>query len=175
MAHKGQCNKKWFAANKKIGCKQQRKDANNKDTLQTKKIGCKQKTKTRHDVSSSLDQLTPSVATKREQRNFRPKGDGRSGPRGPLLPEKNLTFWDTKLCVFACRKSHGQWYVFFIVVLSNRKLDLSFFFMAGPKSANLQQTSVAEIAEENNYPSFREICSFSCNHSYFPKSSCGYK
>ena len=41
--------------------------------------------------------------------------------------------------------------MFFIVVLSYRKLDLSFFFMAGPKSANLQHTSVAEIAEENNY------------------------
>ena len=41
--------------------------------------------------------------------------------------------------------------MFFIVVLSHRKLDLSFFFMAGPKSANLQQTSEAEIAEENNY------------------------
>ena len=23
---------------------------------------------------------------------FRPEGDGRSGPRGPLLPERNLTF-----------------------------------------------------------------------------------
>ena len=40
---------------------------------------------------------------------------------------------------------------FFIVVFSHRKLDLSFFFMARPKSANLQQTSEAEIAEENNY------------------------
>ena len=39
----------------------------------------------------------------------------------------------------------------FIVVLSHRKLDLSFFFMERPKSANLQHTSVAEIAEENNY------------------------
>ena len=38
-----------------------------------------------------------------------------------------------------------------MVVLSHGKLDLSFFFMAGSKSANLQQTSVAEIAEENNY------------------------
>ena len=28
-----------------------------------------------------------------EKRNFRPKGDGRSGLRGPLLPEKGLTFW----------------------------------------------------------------------------------
>ena len=27
--------------------------------------------------------------------NFRPKGDGRSGPLGPLLPVKNLTFWYT--------------------------------------------------------------------------------
>ena len=33
-----------------------RQDAN-------KKIGCKQKTKTCHDASSSLDQLTPSLAT----------------------------------------------------------------------------------------------------------------
>ena len=41
-------------------------------------------------------------------------------------------------------------YIFFIVMLSHRKLDRSFFFMTGPKSANLQQTSVAEIAEENN-------------------------
>ena len=41
--------------------------------------------------------------------------------------------------------------MFLIVVLSHRKLDLSFFFMAGPKSANLQQTSEAEIAKENNY------------------------
>ena len=24
--------------------------------------------------------------------NFRPEGDGRSGPWGPLLPERNLTF-----------------------------------------------------------------------------------
>ena len=73
VAHKGQCNKKWFAANKKdrmqtknqnlsrykqkkIGCKQKRSDANKKDrmqtkkpkpvTMQTKKIGCEQKTKT---------------------------------------------------------------------------------------------------------------------------------
>ena len=30
VAHKGQCNRKWFAANKK-------------DRMQTKKIGCKQK------------------------------------------------------------------------------------------------------------------------------------
>ena len=37
-----------------------------------------------------------------------------------------------KLCVFACSKSHKQGYVF-IVVLSHGKLDLSFFFMAGPK------------------------------------------
>ena len=36
-------------------------------------------------------------------------------------------------------------------MLSHGKLDLSFFFMAGRKSANLQHTSVAEIAEENNY------------------------
>ena len=43
VAHKGQCNKKWFAANKKIGCKQKRSDANKKDRMQTKKIGCKQK------------------------------------------------------------------------------------------------------------------------------------
>ena len=41
--------------------------------------------------------------------------------------------------------------MFFIVVLSHRKLDLSFFFMAGPKSVNLQYTSEAEIAKENNY------------------------
>ena len=40
--------------------------------------------------------------------------------------------------------------MFFIVVLSHRKLDLSLFFMAGPKSVNLQHTSEAEIAEENN-------------------------
>ena len=38
VAHKGQCNKKWFAANKK-------------DRMQTKKIGCKEKTKTCHDVN----------------------------------------------------------------------------------------------------------------------------
>ena len=38
VAHKGQCNKKWFAANKK-------------DRMQTKKVGCKQKTKTCHDVN----------------------------------------------------------------------------------------------------------------------------
>ena len=41
--------------------------------------------------------------------------------------------------------------VCFFVVLTHRKLDLSFFFMAGPKSANLKHTSVAEIAEENSY------------------------
>ena len=50
VAHKGQCNKKWFAANKKdmmqtkkIGWKQKRSNANKKDRMQTKKIGCKQK------------------------------------------------------------------------------------------------------------------------------------
>ena len=77
VAHKGQCIKKWFAANKKdrrqtkkIGCKQKRSDTNKKimptkkigckqkdntnkkDRMQTKKIGCKQKTKTCHDASS---------------------------------------------------------------------------------------------------------------------------
>ena len=37
-------------------------------------------------------------------------------------------------------------------MLNRRKLDLSFSFStAGPKSANLQQTSEAEIAEENSY------------------------
>ena len=36
-------------------------------------------------------------------------------------------------------------------MLSHGKLDLNFFFMAGPKSAKLHQTSEAEIAEENNY------------------------
>ena len=76
VAHKGQCNKKWFAGNKKdrmqtkkIGCKQNRSDtnkkdnANKKDRMQTKRIGCKQKTKTCHDASSNLDQLPPSLAT----------------------------------------------------------------------------------------------------------------
>ena len=96
VAHKGQCNKKWSAANKedrmqtknqnlsrckqkrsnankndrmqtkKIGCKKKTKtchDANKKDRMQTKKIGCKQKTKTCHDASSSLGQLTLSLAT----------------------------------------------------------------------------------------------------------------
>ena len=49
---------------------------------------------------------------------------------------------------------------FFIVVLSHAgKLDLDFFFMARPKNAKLQHTSEAEIAEEINYPRFREICS----------------
>ena len=56
VARKGQCNIKWFAANKKdrmqtknVGCKQKRYDANKKDNankkdrMQTKKIGCKQK------------------------------------------------------------------------------------------------------------------------------------
>ena len=62
VAHKGQCNKKLFAANKKdrmqtkkIGCKQKRSDVNKKDNankkdrmqtqkiMQTKKTGCKQK------------------------------------------------------------------------------------------------------------------------------------
>ena len=36
-------------------------------------------------------------------------------------------------------------------MLSHGKLDLDFFFMAGPRSAKLQHTSEAEIAEENNY------------------------
>ena len=36
-------------------------------------------------------------------------------------------------------------------MLSHGKLERSFFFMAGPKGADLQHTSVAEIAEENNY------------------------
>ena len=65
--------------------------------------------------------------------------------------------------------------IFFIVVLSHGKLDLNCFFMAGPKSAKSQHTSEAEIAEENNYPNFREICTFSCSHMYFPKSRCGCK
>ena len=56
VTHKGQCNKKWFAANKKdrmptkkIGCQQKRWNANKKDRMQTikimqtKKTGCKQK------------------------------------------------------------------------------------------------------------------------------------
>ena len=30
-----------------------------------------------------------------ERWNFRQKGDGRSGPLGYLLPERNLTFWCT--------------------------------------------------------------------------------
>ena len=40
VAHKGQCNKKWFAANKKIGYKQKNKtchDVKKKDRMQTKK------------------------------------------------------------------------------------------------------------------------------------------
>ena len=41
VAHKGQCNKKWFAANKK-------------DRMKTKKIGCKQKTKTCHDANKKI-------------------------------------------------------------------------------------------------------------------------
>ena len=36
-------------------------------------------------------------------------------------------------------------------MLSHGKLDLGFFFMTGPKSANLQPTYVTEITEENNY------------------------
>ena len=36
-------------------------------------------------------------------------------------------------------------------MLSHGKLDLDFFFMAGPKGAKLQHTPEAEIAEENNY------------------------
>ena len=46
VAHKGQCNKKWFAANKtdqmqtkKIVCKQKRSDVNKKQNLSQ----CKQK------------------------------------------------------------------------------------------------------------------------------------
>ena len=46
VAHKGQCNKKWFAANKKdgmltkkIGCKQKRSDGNKNQNLSR----CKQK------------------------------------------------------------------------------------------------------------------------------------
>ena len=35
-------------------------------------------------------------------------------------------------------------------MLSHGKLDLSFFFMAGAKGANVQHTSVAEITEEND-------------------------
>ena len=74
-------NKKDRMQTKKIGCKQKRSDANKKDNankkdrmqtkkiMQTKKTGCKKKdriqtkTKTCHDASSSLDQLTPSLAT----------------------------------------------------------------------------------------------------------------
>ena len=56
-------NKKDRMQTKKIGCKQKRSDANKKDRMQTEKIGCKQKTKTCHDASSSLSQLTLSLAT----------------------------------------------------------------------------------------------------------------
>ena len=65
--------------------------------------------------------------------------------------------------------------MFFIVVPSHRKLDLSFFFMAGPKSANLQQTSEAEIAEENNYRVLDKYVRLVAITSTSPKKSCGCK
>ena len=48
VARKGQCNKKWFAANKKIGCKQKRSDAN-------------KKTKTCHDVNKKDRMQTKTI------------------------------------------------------------------------------------------------------------------
>ena len=57
VAHKGQCNKKWFAANKN-------------DRMQTKKIGCKQKTKTCHDVNKKdRMQTKKDLQTKRKWNN----------------------------------------------------------------------------------------------------------
>ena len=54
VAHKGQCNKKWFAANKK-------------DRMQTKKIGCKQKTKTCPDANKKdRMQTKKDLQTKKE-------------------------------------------------------------------------------------------------------------
>ena len=68
VADKAQCNKKWFAANKKdrmqtqkIGCKQKKIEDRMhtkkiEDRMQTKKIGCKQKdrmqTKKRLDANN---------------------------------------------------------------------------------------------------------------------------
>ena len=60
--------------------------------------------------------------------------------------------------------------MFFIVLLSHRKLDLSFFFMAGPKIANLQHTSEAEIAEENNYRVLEKYVRLVAITSAFPKA-----
>ena len=67
VAHKGQCNKKWFAANKKdrmqtkkIGCKQKRSDANKKDNankkdrMQTKKI-----MQTKRQDANKKDRMQP--------------------------------------------------------------------------------------------------------------------
>ena len=51
MAHKGQYNKKWIAANKK-------------DWMQTKKIGCNQKTKTCHDANKKDRMQTKKDANK---------------------------------------------------------------------------------------------------------------
>ena len=48
--------------------------------------------------------------------------------------------FNLKIAYSASSRSHQQWYIFFIV-LSHGKLDQSFFFMAGPKSANFLHTS----------------------------------
>ena len=79
VAHEGQCNKKWFAANekdwmqtKKIGCKQKRSDANKKPkpvTMQTKKIGGKQKTKTCHDENMKKDRMQTKRSDSNKKRN----------------------------------------------------------------------------------------------------------
>ena len=70
MAHKGQCNKKWFAANKKdrmqtkrIGCKQ-------KDMMQTKKIGCKQKDRMQ---TKKIGKQKDRMQTERSDANKKPK------------------------------------------------------------------------------------------------------
>ena len=50
--------------------------------------------------------------------------------------------FNLKIAYSASSRSHQQWYIyFFFIVLSHGKLDQSFFFMAGPKSANFLHTS----------------------------------
>ena len=83
-----------------------------------------------------------------------------SATREKLNMLEYLTLKDCPFCLkgFLLRKlcvllpvNHINNDIFFIFVLSHGKLDLNFFLMAGPKSAKLQHTSEAEIAEKNNY------------------------
>ena len=46
-------------------------------------------------ILSTITITSMEYPNRTESWNLRPKGDGRSGPSVPLLPERNLTFWHT--------------------------------------------------------------------------------